>query len=795
MKKLIIIVLLIVTIQLVLNAYNYESILRAIKSDDIDLLNEILFTPEVFQESQLNDALSYSARVGNLDAIKILLNSGAEVNFHTTNNSVTPLMAAIFHGQKNCVEYLLSVGANPKFKNYKNENALMLAARNDDINIYKLLIDKGIPINARDNSENTAMLWAAEQCSPRIISFLQENGADIFDVDKYGNTALHKSLKNRTSTVGYLMENGVNINQANKNKNETLPLSYAISKGNLMMIKYIINKCSRLNIEPKITDNMIFSAISDNRFEILELLLKNSNLDINDIYSDYTSPLIAASSNIEMMDIILKLGFDINSTGKRSKNALIYAAGHNNYSAVKFLLEKGADPNIVIDGNFNALNAAFGNSDLRITKILLNNNADPNMLFSNSYIFKSMIENDNIEILKLLVEKGLNLNTKFEDNTTLLHSAVYKNSIQFVKYLVENGFDISIFEEYTIDSPLIQAARRHHIPENDMSDVFTYLINSGIDVNSRNNYFETPLLYAAQNDVVITKLLVENGADINAKSSNGENALKKAISMSKFDIVKYLIEQGADINAKDNRGISILISSLRHPKLLELILKSGANVNTITAKGKTPLITTIIDPNVKDKERLNIINILLEYGTDINQITYEGGSALSYAIKRRNRSTVNFLLEHNAKVDLRLKSNKTCLMTACQEGYENYVNLLLDHDADPNLLADSDVSALTLAASKGHDNIIQILLNYNAKLEPDLKCAPTALKTATKLGYLNTVKLLIEKGAKINYKDCLGRDAKSIAETYNQEHILEYFLSIEKNESHNKSTHNKQEEK
>jgi ankyrin repeat protein len=792
MKKLVLILFFTLINQLLLKAYNYESVIRAIKSDDIDLLNEILFTPEIFQESQLNDALTYAIRVGNFEATKILLNSGADINFYTTKWNASPLMVAISNGHTKIVEYLLSKGANPNIKNHKNETTLMLAAKSDKLNIYKLLINKGIVINARDNSGNTAMLWAAEECSPIIISFLQDNGADIYDVDKYGNTTLHKSIKNRTSTIGFLMENGVDINKTNQE--ETLPLSYAVSKGNLKTIEYVVNKCSKLKIEPKITNNMILNAITDNRFEIFELLLDKSEIDINEVYDEYTSPLIAASSNVEMMDYILELGFDINSTGIRSKNALIYNVGRNNYNAVKFLLEKGADPNIIVDYKHNALNAAFGNKDLRITKILLDYDADPNMLYSNSYLFKSMIKNDNIELLKLLVENGLHLNTKFDDNTTLLHSAINSNSLQFVKYLIENGFDVSIFDDYKVDSPIIEAVKSHHFLHNDMSDVIAYLIKVGLDVNSRNYYFETPLMHAANNDLNLTKLLIENGADISAKNTSGFTALIRAVQGKKIEIVKYLIEQGADVNAKDSRGKSVLIHSLNNPDILELILKSGADINSVAAEGKTPLIAAIMDTNIKDNNQLDKINTLLQYGADINQITYESGSPLSFAITRKLRPIVNFLLETNADVDLKLQDNQTCLMIASEKGYTNYVNLLLEYNADPNLLADTDLSALTFAASKGHIDIIKTLIKHNAKLEPDLDCAPTALKTATMLGYLDIVKLLIENGAKIDYKDCKGRDAITIAKEFNQQVILEYLLS-KKNQSPNKNTHNKTEEK
>jgi ankyrin repeat protein len=79
------------------------------------------------------------------------------------------------------------------------------------------------------------------------------------------------------------------------------------------------------------------------------------------------------------------------------------------------------------------------------------------------------------------------------------------------------------------------------------------LLGYGGDVNAvakpkdgQNQHFKTPLITAAQSNLKIVKLLIENGADINYTNKYYESALSSACTFKKIEIIKYLIENGAD---------------------------------------------------------------------------------------------------------------------------------------------------------------------------------------------------------------------------------------------------------
>ena len=85
------------------------------------------------------------------------------------------------------------------------------------------------------------------------------------------------------------------------------------------------------------------------------------------------------------------------------------------------------------------------------------------------------------------------------------------------------------------------------------------LIDNGANVNAQTNEGVTALMYATMfsnttltSNIETVKLLLDHGADVNSVSQNGQSALMYACSNTNeynIDIIKLLIENGADVNA------------------------------------------------------------------------------------------------------------------------------------------------------------------------------------------------------------------------------------------------------
>ena len=171
-------------------------------------------------------------------------------------------------------------------------------------------------------------------------------------------------------------------------------------------------------------------------------------------------------------------------------------------------------------------------------------------------------ENKVREIAKnKLLEKGYSV---FNANYV---QAVKNNEVEIVKLFIEAGFSPSAMD--ATGTPVLSlAVRERH------GDMVKLLLESGADVNATSqdrNY--TALMDAAQiGEVKIAQLLLENVADPNTQSKDGQTALILAVGRQDVDVIASLLQKGADFNLKDSMGMSALdyVNLFRNEKILAL---------------------------------------------------------------------------------------------------------------------------------------------------------------------------------------------------------------------------------
>ena len=173
----------------------------------------------------------------------------------------------------------------------------------------------------------------------------------------------------------------------------------------------------------------------------------------------------------------------------------------------------------------------------------------------------------------------------------------------------------------------------------------------------------------------VVRLLLEKGANIEAKDQDQQTALLIAAEGGYESVVRLLLEKGANIEAKDGLQQTALSTAayFGHEAVVRLLLEKGANTEAKDQSGTTALLVAA------DRGYEAVVRLLLGKGADINAKDKYGESALMKAASSRcgwPKATVQVLLEKRADIKAQDKDGKTALDKAVRVGNEDVVQLL-----------------------------------------------------------------------------------------------------------------------
>src|SRR5512142_1798764 len=143
------------------------------------------------RSSDGSTALLWVAHWNDINTADLLLKAGAEAN--TANDfGMTPLSQACTNGSAEFVRLLLKSGANPNTSIATGETPLMTFAKTGNADAVRLLVEYGAAVNAKEPAQSqTALMWAAAERHPNVVSALIASHADLKAHTKDGFTAIH----------------------------------------------------------------------------------------------------------------------------------------------------------------------------------------------------------------------------------------------------------------------------------------------------------------------------------------------------------------------------------------------------------------------------------------------------------------------------------------------------------------------------------------------------------------------------------------------------------------------------
>ncbi|KAJ6078697.1 hypothetical protein N7467_008450 [Penicillium canescens] len=188
-------------------------------------------------------------------------------------------------------------------------------------------------------------------------------------------------------------------------------------------------------------------------------------------------------------------------------------------------------------------------------------------------------------VVKLLLEKNANIETKNMFDYTPLSYAASNGHEAVVRLLLENNANIETKSRWE-NTPLSYAAFHGH------EAVVKLLLQNNANIETKNRWERTPLSYAAfHGHEAVVKLLLQNNANIEAMDESGQTPISDAALNGHEAVVKLLLENNANIETMNELGETPLSNAALngHEAVVKLLLENNANVETRNELGRTPL--------------------------------------------------------------------------------------------------------------------------------------------------------------------------------------------------------------
>lgn len=201
-----------------------------------------------------------------------------------------------------------------------------------------------------------------------------------------------------------------------------------------------------------------------------------------------------------------------------------------------------------------------------------------------------------------------------------------------------NTYNIDINDKNQDDFTVL-----HLAVKSNAINIVKLLLEFGANINAKDSLGGfTPLIWTVLKKYYdIAKLLLNSKADIKETCNFGRSAFLWAVYKGHKNLVKLFIKHGTDVNEKDDLNYNaLLIATLSKKKgIVKLLLDNGINVNEKDRRGNTALMEA-------SKNNLNsIVKLLIKSGANVSQENYQNYNALIYAIKNKNKKIAKILMK------------------------------------------------------------------------------------------------------------------------------------------------------
>ncbi|WP_332328280.1 ankyrin repeat domain-containing protein [Endozoicomonas sp. GU-1] len=594
---------------------------------------------------------------------------------------------AAAHGQQKAIGTLINRGANVNFRIKDGRTSLHCAAQAGKEEAIDVLIARGADVNARTKDGRTPLHCAAAQGQRKAIDALITRGANVNARTTDGRTPLHCAAeKGQQEVIAALIARGANVNA--RTTDGRTPLHCAAEKGQRQAMDALIAGGANVNARTGEGDTALQRA-SDNKKLSISLIksFANAGFDVSAPCNYFGSTMLvfaAEACDWEFVDKLKAKGADINAPRyiKTKYMPLHFAAEQGQQEAINALITRGANVDARTTDGRTPLHCAAEQGQQEAINALITRGANVNARTTDGRTpLHCAAEKGQRKAMDALIARGANVNARTEEGDTALKRASdnKKLSISLIKSFANAGFDVNAPCNCLGSTMLGYAA------EASDWEFVDILKAKGADINAprniKTNY--TPLHFAAeqgQQEAIVA--LITRGANVNARTEEGDTALKRASDNKKLSIsmIKSFANAGFDVNAPCNHlGSTMLVYAAQACDwgFVDKLKAKGADINAprdIKTK-YTPLHFAA------ERGQQEAIHALITRGADVNAQTTDGRTPLHFAAEQGQQEAIDALIARGADVNARTKDGKTPLQYATEKVQQDAVVALIAYGA------------------------------------------------------------------------------------------------------------------
>ena len=394
--------------------------------------------------------LQWAVYNGDVAEVKRLLRAGADVSI-ANHYGATPMGLAAEVGNAEMLRVLLEAGADADSPNPEGQTALLAVARTGSVEAAQVLLAAGAAVDAREKwGGQTALMWASARRHPAMMQVLIDKGADVNARSTVRNYQRHVTAEGRPKSL---------------DSGGLTPLLYAARENCLACVEVLLARGADINLPDPDGASPLLVAIMNANWDLARSLIA-AGADVNqwDIFGE--TPLFTAVNLRSRLD-----------GGRASIDPLNTTTG---LQIVTTLLERGANPNMQLF--FQPANLS-GNTNTRGSTPLIR-----------------AANNGDVEVVKLLLERGADATVYMADRQTPIHAVIAGRSaepqaVELIRILHKAGTDVSVVALINHPQEIRGGTALHYAVRKRQKDVIKLLASLGVDMNATDQDGLTALDY------------------------------------------------------------------------------------------------------------------------------------------------------------------------------------------------------------------------------------------------------------------------------------------------------------